>query len=430
MFLPRSGSSPSDPQFLQWYVLCSTYHIHIHMTCGFHIMWYFNIISDLALEGVEQFESQGCNTNAVANTPAILRGFIRAGIFSVWRPTSLEAIRKMIANEGVGKGLDIKGKSAKKGKYSGFVPFLQIHDNEHKRVIRPMREYERVRVFYPNEASRDEAYDALSTFCQYMEKKVLVKSVSYSLREQQDQERESYMDGTSEDEPIYKVDDYQTTQGVYGLDISETLFYEGYMSRSDISRAGEYETGRISMPEFQDMNFQTLRKGRKKALVTTTSDEKGAPRPVLWHGGCGCVGEVAPKEYDPMSPLDLLMAYEENGRVVPVVSDFDCFLLGTRGVRYGEPLGAQELSMLSMCIGDIHDILSTPKEGNWTTRWLEVKKNHATYTHNVRGAQEMPPFGYADPRSYKIMTGAVQRLKSNGAVRHGEFYLLLVKCLL
>ena len=84
----------------------------------------------------------------------MLRGFEKAGIFSVWRPTSLEAIRKMINNEGVGKGLDIKGKSAKRGIYSGFVPFLQIHDNEHKHKISPMRASERVRVFYPNEVSR------------------------------------------------------------------------------------------------------------------------------------------------------------------------------------------------------------------------------------------------------------------------------------
>jgi len=104
--------------------------------------------------------------------------------------------------------------------------------------------------------------------------------------------------------------------------------------------------------------------------------------------------------------------------VTPVVSDFDCFLLGTRGVKYYEPLGAQELSMLSMCIEEIEGILATPKDGNsWTQRWLEVKKKQAA--HNEEPSDEMPSFGYADPRSYKIMTGVVHRLKSNGAVRHG-----------
>ena len=114
------------------------------------------------------------------------------------------------------------------------------------------------------------------------------------------------------------------------------------------------------------------------------------------------------------------MAYEENEKVIPVVSDFDCFLLGTRGVRYTEALGQQEHNMLSQCVDDIESILETPKVGsNWTQCWLEVKKQHAMEMSGDEPSQEMPKFGYADPRSYKIMTGAVNRLKSKGAVRHG-----------
>lgn len=116
------------------------------------------------------------------------------------------------------------------------------------------------------------------------------------------------------------------------------------------------------------------------------------------------------------SLLDLLMAYEENSKVTPVVSDFDCFLLGTRGVKYHEPLGKKELSMLSWCVDEIKGILDTPKDGsNWTSRWLEVKKKHVDHPAHAK----MPPFGYADPRSYSIMKGAVHKLRSNGAVRHG-----------
>lgn len=51
-----------------------------------------------------------------------------AAIFSVWRPTSSDAIAKMMRGEGTGKGLEIKGKSAKKGALSGYIPFLQIHE--------------------------------------------------------------------------------------------------------------------------------------------------------------------------------------------------------------------------------------------------------------------------------------------------------------
>ena len=71
-------------------------------------------------------------------------------------------------------------------------------------------------------------------------------------------------------------------------------------------------------------------------------------------------------------------------------------------------------------------MLATPKTGSsWTTRWLEVKKKHADNllaTEAKKPHQEeekMPVFGYADPRSYAIMEGAVAKLKTNGAVRHG-----------
>ena len=57
----------------------------------------------------------------------------------------------------MGKGLDIKGKSALKGKYSGFVPFMQIHNNEHKAKVCSMTSDSRVRIFYPNQRSRDRA---------------------------------------------------------------------------------------------------------------------------------------------------------------------------------------------------------------------------------------------------------------------------------
>merc|ERR1711971_1188470 len=111
------------------------------------------------------------------------------------------------------------------------------------------------------------------------------------------------------------------------------------------------------------------------------------------------------------------MAYEENDLVKPVVSDFDCFLVGTRGVAYNKPLGEHELSMLHWCVDEIEGVLHSPDpETGWTQRWLKVKKDQLKYG----GAQKpMPTFGYADPRSHAIMQGAVRRLKTSGAVRHG-----------
>ena len=67
------------------------------------ILKFFN---DLSLEGVENFEAQMCESSLAqsAATKGLLRGFIKSGIFSVWRPTSNDAIRKMITGEGTGKG--------------------------------------------------------------------------------------------------------------------------------------------------------------------------------------------------------------------------------------------------------------------------------------------------------------------------------------
>ena len=50
-------------------------------------------------------------------------------------PRSRDSIAKMLGRVGVGKGLNIKGKSAQKNRLSGFVPFLQIHDNAHKVLV-------------------------------------------------------------------------------------------------------------------------------------------------------------------------------------------------------------------------------------------------------------------------------------------------------
>ena len=41
----------------------------------------------------------------------------------------------MSLGEGTGKGLDIKGKLDLRGEFSGFAPFLHIHDNKRKRRV-------------------------------------------------------------------------------------------------------------------------------------------------------------------------------------------------------------------------------------------------------------------------------------------------------
>jgi len=368
-----------------------------HLDPRWQILTFF---IDLALEGVENLELNDgiIQVDCREKFPLLLRAFAKVGVFSVWRPTSNDAIRKMVTGDGVGKGLDIKGKSALKGKYSGFVPFLQISNNEDKVKVSGMTADGRLRIFYPNQSSRDKAANLLKPLRNMMVQLVVGEA-----------------ENTMSDPRIHKIDDYASSsdKGAFGLDIPEKLFWEAYVVRNDITREvdSEYDTGRPSMPEFQGMNLDTL---RKKPPENGNSD----PHPVLYHAGCGSKNEFS-ENANPLCPLDLLMAYEENDDVTAVVSDFDCFLVGTRGVKFNESLGEQELSVLTECVDEIEGILSTPQDGvGWTRRWLEVKKKQ--YRNAKSGKhQEMPKFGYADPRSYTMMKGAVHRLNGSGAVRHG-----------
>lgn len=122
---------------------------------------------------------------------------------------------------------------------------------------------------------------------------------------------------------ITEIDRYEVTDSnltrkdayapkCYGLEVSCRVLWEELVVNSDISRepGSKYDTGRASQPAFQEMNFATLRKQDPKKSI-----------PVLYQYS----------DDDPFDPRMLIVAYEEEGRVVPVVSDFDCFLIGSRG---------------------------------------------------------------------------------------------------
>ena len=72
---------------------------------------------------------------------------------------SMAAARENMMMTGVatGKGLNVKGKSAKTGVLSGFVPFLQISEEADKARVRTIDAASRVRVFFRNEAAREQA---------------------------------------------------------------------------------------------------------------------------------------------------------------------------------------------------------------------------------------------------------------------------------
>lgn len=365
-----------------------------------------NFFNDVAQEGAKNMDDAYFNPAMVS---PLLRAFYRSSVFTVWRPTSLDAIRRMMLGEGVGKGLDIKGKSAKRGRLSGFVPFLQIHQEAHKKEIRTLAKDGMIRVFYNSNADRQKVASFLAGVATEMVETVkkaraIVEDESIDDDETNEWALEKLIWDMT-DSTIKLINDYAPKK--FGMEVPERLFWEGLIIRQKIDRVkgSEYDTGRPSEPSFQNMNFAALRPKQ-------TEDGKAPKsRPVLSQ-------YLDPNDTvsDPMNPLDLLMAYEESGRVMPVVSDFDCFIVGTRGVKYETPIPDDQLAVSKWCIDKIESILDgEATSSSWTSRWLDVLKESASKGFHPK----IPPLGFSDPKSHSIIKHAIQRLHKEGAVRHG-----------
>jgi 3',5'-cyclic-nucleotide phosphodiesterase len=391
---------------------------------------------DVARDGADRIEED--NGFQPELLSPLLAMFQRSSVFSVWRPTSVDSIRKMMTGQGTGKGLDIKGKSAKKGKLSAYVPFMQIHEDGHKTKIRSLPRDGRIRVFYKKREARDKAHVILSEVMGDMiaatdaarlsrgksarmsndyhaeDEDTAVSRIISSLRRASDAPPSGRLDlqapsmvneWVMDNPSIILIDDY--IPNCFGLDLPKRLFWEGYVMRAkDISREPEsmYDTGRPSRASFQDMNFASIKNEWKE----------DSPRAVVWQYTDPYLPPNEP-DPDPMMPQTLLMAYEENGRVMPVVSDFDCFLLGTRGVRFQNHLPKVQVELVHEMISGVETILKDRKKGeakNWTASWLNVMKHSKSHI-------TMPKYGFGDPKSYAIMKHAVHRLEEFGAVRHG-----------
>mmetsp|Transcript_8420 Transcript_8420/g.20684 ORF Transcript_8420/g.20684 Transcript_8420/m.20684 type:complete len:367 (-) Transcript_8420:373-1473(-) len=157
------------------------------------------------------------------------------------------------------------------------------------------------------------------------------------------------------------------------------------------------------------MNFASLRKERNNIPGSHT-------RAVIMQ-----YNPPGEENTNPMSPLNLLMAYEENDpaldrrRVIPVVSDFDCFIVGTRGVKYHREVPEDQVNVSRWMVEQIETILDKRDNDSWTSRWLDVLKDS-----NDKGFHPtVPPFGYSDPKTRFIFKHAIDRLSVTGAVRHG-----------
>lgn len=286
--------------------------------------------------------------------------------FAVYRPTSKEAIAKMLGGNAVGKGLNVKGKSAKQGILSGFVPFVQISDNKHKSHIEDSPAAGRLKVYYRTKAARKEAMHNLQTVLKECATKLDI------------------------DERKVKLDDSYDATSAFGLDIPEPLLREAYIMRQDLSPVMGWETGRRSEPAFMDANLHAIR-------------DKSDPKVVLYQFD----------EQDTMNPRGLLIAYAEKF-VKPVVSDFDTFLVGSRGMQYDQ-LPIDQAKLVMWTLDHTSKILRSPDHNNWTSRWLTVLKEEGAKGFHP----EIPKFGFGDPTSYRLIQDVVAETSPCGAIRHG-----------
>lgn len=349
------------------------------------ILTYFNKV---ASEGADQFcEDEDEYAPSIPKREftkiekLLSDAFNTTSILTVWRPCSNEAMRKMMERSGVGKGLDIKGKSSKQGLLSAFVPFMQIHAEVDKKKVQKIPLRAKLRVYYSSLEAREAVMDELEPLGNdYMEfnEELIIPS------------------------EIIEIDRYVAKDKLYGLELSQRMFWKGYVTDQDISRGADTATGRPSTPGFQDANLKTLR-------VACEKIPKPSHMPVIF-------------QYDKtnaMSNQHLVMAYEENSTVTPVVSDFDGFLLGWRreALWFGCNLPRDQEDLMLWCVDNIEKILDDrPSTDTWTVRWLEVLKEEST-----KGFQpEIPEYGFGDPKSYGIMERAALQLIETGAVRHGS----------
>lgn len=84
----------------------------------------------------------------IEDAQRVMRCLIYATKFSAF-------VLRMLNQTAVGKGLNVKGKSAKRNHLSGFVPFLQISDNKHKRRLGRCPENSRVILYFQTKEQQE-----------------------------------------------------------------------------------------------------------------------------------------------------------------------------------------------------------------------------------------------------------------------------------
>jgi len=322
--------------------------------------------------------------------------------FVVFRPCSSDAIQKMVFGDGCGKGLNVKGKSAQKGPLSGFVPFLQISNNEHKKLLSTPSKTSRFELFYNSAQARKRALEELTRVRDEMLESAngaqsaldQLQAGSRTMTEDEQAETFGKLLSKMEDPSIVLLDNFEAK---WGLDVPERLLHEAYIIRKDISFRPGWETGRHSVPAFSNMNLHALRDsncGRNSNVMHTV---------VLQ-----CDAE------DAMNPQGLCLAYATESEVHAVVSDFDPFLIGHRGVSF-DALPEDQLKIVQWCLRHAENVLDTPGSDPWSSRWLEVLKSEGEKGFHP----EFPKYGFGDPASYAIVEKLSAAMSGTGGVRHG-----------
>ena len=288
--------------------------------------------------------------------------------FAVYRPCSRDSIAKMLGRVGVGKGLNIKGKSAQKNRLSGFVPFLQISNNDHKKDVERSPKDARTKIYFKNVMAREEAMQKLT--------QVMTQSAA---------------DLEIATAQIWPIRTYEPK--AFGLDVPEPVVREAYIMRPDLSPVVGWETGRPSVPQFMDMNLHGVRGG-------------SLPKVVLYQHDLS----------DPMNPHGLLIAYAEQD-VKPVCSDFDTLTVGSKGMSY-DPLPQDQINIVHWELDQTEHLLKHCAEDSsgWSKLWLGVIK-----AADEQGFHPEYPskFGFGEATSTRLISDTVQATVSCGAVRHG-----------
>ena len=140
-----------------------------------------------------------------------------------------------------GKGLNIKGKSARTGVLSGFVPFLQISEEAHKALVHTAPTKARIRVYYQSASARAQARVELDVVLDQMLR--ASASASEMLRAIEEGEQEEpeqfildnalrYVDLWSMADPTIHPLDERCGHGVWGLDMPERLLWNIFRAAS------------------------------------------------------------------------------------------------------------------------------------------------------------------------------------------------------